>query len=89
MTSRSLALPEIIDLVAVGPMHKALLDLRGVDLIIDAGAVRQINGLGLQLMIAAEATWMRDGHNLKTRNLAPALAEAFRLAGVQPADHMS
>jgi anti-anti-sigma regulatory factor len=89
MAARSIALPEIIDLVAVGPMHQALLDLRGADLDIDGSAVRQVSGLGLQLILSAGATWARDGHELKTINLSPALADAFRLAAIQHADEIS
>jgi anti-anti-sigma regulatory factor len=89
MAAQSIALPENVDLVAVGPIHQALLDMRGRDLELDAGAVRQVSGLGVQLLLSAGATWARDGRELKTKNLTPALADAFRLAAIQQADAMS
>jgi chemotaxis protein CheX len=85
MAAQSLALPENFDLVAVGPTHQALLGLGG-DLELDASAVRQVSGLGLQLLLSAEATWARDGREFKIVNPAPSLADAFRLAGLHQAD---
>lgn len=81
MSARSFVLPDVIDLVAVRPLHKALLDLRGDDLVIDAGAVQRINGLGLQVIASAEATWARDERRFDISNASPAFAEAVRLAG--------
>jgi chemotaxis protein CheX len=86
--AHSFVLPENVDLVAVAPMHQALVEMRGKDLDLDASAVRQISGLGLQLLLSAEATWALDGREFTIRDVAPALADAFRLAALQQADEI-
>jgi chemotaxis protein CheX len=79
--SASYVLPEMIDLASVASLQRDLLAFRGADLDVDASPVRKLGGLGLQVLLAAGATWERDGHTLRVLNRSDALTEALRLAG--------
>jgi chemotaxis protein CheX len=57
----TVALPSVLDLKAVGPLHQALLSARGTPLDIIASDVTRLGGLGLQLLLSARATWANDG----------------------------
>lgn len=75
------SLPEILDVSSVAVVHRDLLAKRGSDLDIDALNVRRIAGLGLQLLVAASATWAADGQKLRVLNGSPTFEEAFRISG--------
>ncbi len=74
-------LPESLDLASVASVHRDLLGLRGADLDVDASLVRKLGGLGLQLLLAAEASWDRDGHRMRVVSRPPGFDETLRLAG--------
>jgi chemotaxis protein CheX len=84
--ARTLVLPEIIDVVTVGPLHKELCGLRGEDLQLDASNVQRVGGLGLQVLLSAAATWRTDGHRLDTTNASRAFTETVRLSGAKLGD---
>jgi chemotaxis protein CheX len=84
--TRTLVLPEVVDLVATGPLHKELSGLRGEDLQLDASGVQRMGGLGLQLLLSAAATWRSDGHRLTALNASPAFNETVRLSGASLGD---
>lgn len=86
MAAARLDLPDVIDLVAVEPLRAAILEHRGKDLQIDGGAVHRISGLGIQVLLSAEATWAHDGHVMRTVNRSPNLSEALRLTGAKLQD---
>jgi chemotaxis protein CheX len=85
--ARTLTLPEIIDVVAVGPLHKELCGLRGEDLQLDASNVQRVGGLGLQVLLSAVATWQGDGHRVVAINASPAFQETIRLSGASLGGH--
>jgi anti-anti-sigma regulatory factor len=74
-------LPDILDVSSVAVVHRDLVAKRGGDLDIDASNVRRIAGLGLQLLVAAGATWTADGQKLRVVNGSPTFAEAIRISG--------
>ena len=84
--ARTLVLPEIIDVVAVAPLHKELCGLRGEDIQIDASNVQRVGGLGLQVLLSAAATWRSDGHSLATINASQTFTETVRLSGANLGD---
>lgn len=81
MSTRSYALPPVIDPASVGALRTDLLALRGEDLAIQGDAVLRIGGLGLQVLISAHRTWAADGHVLSLNHPSPPLTEMLRLTG--------
>ncbi len=84
--ARTLVLPEIIDVTAVGPLHKELCGMRGDDIQLDASNVQRVGGLGLQVLLSAAATWRGDGHRLAAINPSQAFTETVRLSGANLGD---
>lgn len=81
MTPATFRLPDAFDLASVTTVHRELLLLRGADLDVDASEVRKMSGLGLQVLLAAEATWKRDGVRLRLINRSEQFSDALRLTG--------
>lgn len=81
MSAASYVLPDIMDLACAASIHRELLVRRGADLDVDASPVRKLGGLGLQVLLAANASWERDGHKFQVLNRSAAFSEALRLAG--------
>ena len=80
-----LTLPPALDLGAAMPLHALLLAHRGADLDLDAAGVERLGGLGLQLLLAARATWQADGMTLRILNLSAPCRDAARLAQAEAA----
>lgn len=81
MSAISYVLPETLDLSSARPLHCDLLAKRGANLDVDASAVRKLGGLGVQVLLAASATWERDGHAFRVVNRSSPFSEALRLTG--------
>lgn len=81
MSSASYVLPDTLDLACAASLHRDLLARRGADLEVDASLVRKLGGLGLQVLLAANASWERDGHKFQVLNRSAAFSDALRLAG--------
>ena len=81
MSVRTLTLPPVIDPASIGALRNDLLEQRGEDLVVDAGAVQRIGGLGLQVLIAAKRAWAADGHSLSFDNPSSSFTEMLRLTG--------
>jgi chemotaxis protein CheX len=77
----SYVLPDTIDLASVAAVRHGLLELRGADLDVDASSVRKLGGLGLQVLLAASATWEGDGRKFRVLARSAAFDEALRLSG--------
>lgn len=65
-------LPAVLDLGAAAPLRLLLLAGRGMALAVNASGVRQMGGLCLQVLLAAQAAWQADG--LPFRILTPSAA---------------
>lgn len=61
-----------LDLRAAQGLAQGLLALRGQPLALDAGEVRHLGGLCLQVLASAAKTWRSDGHRLE---ISPRSAE--------------
>ena len=61
MSARVITLPDVLDLVALRPLHQELIAARGGDLVVEAAGVQRVSGLALQLLASAEMTWAHDG----------------------------
>ena len=62
-----LSLPETLDLKASGPLTAAFLERRGDAVEVDAGNVRRLGGLCLQVLLAAKTAWAADGKSFSIR----------------------
>lgn len=79
-----LVLPSRLDLPAVGPLAQDILDHAGGDLVLDAGQVEHLGGLGLQVLLAAAQTWDADGAALKVTPRSAAFSHALDVFGLDP-----
>lgn len=84
MTAPVFQLDERLDLRAASALAKALLVQRGADLVLDAGAVKQIGALSAQVIRAAARSWAEDGRNLRLDNVSTDLADQLQLLGFTP-----
>ncbi|PZO65482.1 MAG: hypothetical protein DI498_09200 [Paracoccus denitrificans] len=57
----SVILPARLDLATVTEVAEQIIAWRGQPLVIDASELRHLGGLGLQLLLAVQATWQADG----------------------------
>lgn len=58
------ALPACLEGAALDGVKAALMERRGEDLSLAGEGVERLNGLGLQLLMAAFAAWRADGRRL-------------------------
>ena len=79
-----LSLPETLDLKAAAPLAADLLALRGQPLAVDAGEVKRLGGLCLQVLLSAHKTWEADGAAFAIHNPSPAFAEGWVQFGASP-----
>ncbi|MDG2528885.1 chemotaxis protein CheX [Caulobacter zeae] len=80
-----LSLPETLDLKASGPLKAAFLERRGDAVEVDAGNVRRLGGLCLQVLLAAKTAWAADGKSFSIRAPSEAFVETTRLFGAEGA----
>ena len=84
--TETIRLPERLDLSTIGPLADALRQRIGADLILDAGEVSHIGGLGAQVLLSAAALWRATGQSLTlTGETHDFLAQTAEL-GVSVAD---
>ncbi|MET0183543.1 MAG: STAS domain-containing protein [Caulobacterales bacterium] len=68
-------LPETLDLRAASALKAALAERRGSDLTLNAADVQRLGGLCLQILLAADAAWRRDGFKLTIEAPSEAFTE--------------
>ena len=71
LESRTMQLAENLDLAAAAPLKAELLGLRGAPLALDASRVQRIGGLCLQVLLAAQATWVADDQPFSVADASP------------------
>jgi chemotaxis protein CheX len=76
---RAVQLPAVLDLGATAGLWRELTAMSGQPLRIDASGVERIGGLCLQILIAAEAKWAKDGLMFVVDNPSPAYIDGVRL----------
>lgn len=74
----SYPLPPRLEGAALAVVKAALLERRGEPLALGGQSVERLNGLGLQLLMAAFAAWRADGIRLCVSEPSEALRDAFR-----------
>ena len=74
-------LPDVLDVKSADPLLRELLASRGQPIALDASGVQRLGGLGLQVLLSAQATWQADGHSLQITEASAALCESLRLFG--------
>jgi len=63
--TQTIALADTLDVNAAGPLTRALLELRGHPIALDASTVRRVGGQCLQVLISAQNTWTADGQTFE------------------------
>lgn len=81
----SIPLPKTLDLGAVPELAMQLLAQRGDSLMIDAGALQKMTGVGLEVLIAAAAQWRADGQGFEIVNWTDAALATLDALGADPA----
>ncbi|MFZ5669524.1 MAG: STAS domain-containing protein [Pseudomonadota bacterium] len=76
-----LRLPPLLDSSEAAPLAGALLELRGRPLAIEAGAVRRIGALCVQVLVSARNTWAADGLGFSVVSVSDSLMEQWSLCG--------
>ncbi|MEO1490641.1 MAG: STAS domain-containing protein [Pseudomonadota bacterium] len=74
-------LPPAVDMSSAKMIAADLCEKRGAPLTIDASDVTRIGGLGLQVLIAAKASWDADGVPLTFANGSEAFQRDIALLG--------
>ncbi|MBU4434404.1 MAG: STAS domain-containing protein [bacterium] len=80
-----LSLPENLDLKAAGPLKAAFMERRGAPVEVEAGQVRRLGGLCLQVLLAARKAWADDGKPFSITGPSEAFLETTRLFGADGA----
>lgn len=70
-------LPDRLEGADLAGIRDGILSLRGEDLDFDGSGVQRLNGMGLQLILAAFRTWRSDGRTLRLVSPSLPLLEAF------------
>lgn len=60
-----------------------ILALRGADLDLDGSGVERLNGMGLQMLLAAFKTWREDARVLRLTDPSPCLLDIFIRLGLE------
>lgn len=78
----TLALPARLDLQSAKLLKADLSDMRDGDISLDAENVEWVGGLGVQLLLSAQAAWQANNHSLTIENASEAFVEGLRRLGV-------
>ena len=70
------ALPAKMDASVAHQLKDSLLEHRSQSLSIDASDVQQISTLCLQVLLSAQKSWRRDGHDIGVENPSPAFRDS-------------
>lgn len=79
---QTVLLEEKLDLPAAGGLAKTLLELRGVDLVVDASGVRQMGAQIAQVLASAASTWSTDRASFRIVKASPEFCEASQWLGL-------
>ena len=82
-------LPEALDLTAAAPLSQSLLTHRGKPLTIDASRVTRTGARGLQVLLAAAATWKADEVSIRLDKPSEEFLEGSRLLGISIDEHFA
>jgi chemotaxis protein CheX len=82
--TRTLELPEALDLPAAAALAAAFLKLAGEDLTIDASKVQRLGASCLQVLLSAVRTWRAEGTALSLAQSSPRFIDDLRLLGFTP-----
>ena len=80
----SISLPEVLDRTTVPAVSAAILAGRQSDLTIEAGNVRRVSGLGVEMLLSARRQWVEDGQSLMLGSISDTFAEALEQLGLAP-----
>jgi len=85
LETKTLRLPEVLDLLAAAPLAETLLNSRGANVVIDASSVQRLGTQCVQVLLCAASAWKTEGLSLAVANRSPAFVEGLQLLGI-PAD---
>jgi chemotaxis protein CheX len=83
VNTKSLVLPNILDLKAAVPLAESLLSMRGSDLVIDASNVERVGGQCLQVLVSAVSTWQADGLSIDFTEPSESFNEGLAILGMK------
>lgn len=78
----TLTLPARLDLQSAKPLKADLVERQDGDVCLDAANVEWVGGLGVQLLLSAQAAWQANNHSLMIENASEAFVEGLRRLGV-------
>ena len=74
-----LPLPAVLDMRQASEIAQAMRSVRGRPLIVEAQHVERLGGLCLQVLLAADLTWSRDGVPMSLESPSRAFRDAAHL----------
>ena len=77
-------LPSVLDLNAASVLRDQFIGRRGSALQVDASRVERLGGLCLQVLIAAQAAWAEDRHELTYDQVSSELQAGLDVFGLAP-----
>lgn len=80
--SRTIILPQVLDLRAATPLASEFLACRGDQVVVDASNVEKIGAQCIQVILSAAQTWEREGMLFSLTGPSGALVDALILAGI-------
>ncbi len=81
----TIALTEVLGLMAAGPLAKSLAEERGKNVVIDASQVQHLGTQCLQVLLSAASAWSAEGASLRIVNRSEAFASSLELVGIPAA----
>lgn len=79
-------LPERLDMSTAADLHSALMTRLGEPLVLEAGAVRTMGALALQVLLAAARSWRANDRALRLESPSPQFLDSLSMAGLTLAD---
>lgn len=79
-----LPLPEAFDQRAASEFSKSLMACRGDSIAIDAGAVKKLSAISIELLIAALNQWKNDRCDFVIRNCSKTFMSTLETLGIAP-----
>lgn len=79
----TVSLSPVLGLSEAGALRDQLLAMRGRMVDLDGSKVERLGGLGLQVLLSANATWRQDGQRLRLTAPSEALRHGLALFGCE------
>ncbi len=88
-SSRTIVLPEVLDIKAAISPAEGFLSMRGAEIVIDASRVERLGGQSLQILLSAVTTWHTEGLAIEFLHPSESFVEGLELFGIEPQAFLS